>query len=226
MLIDTNRLDRLRVNFISEFQTATNAENARTDVETLIDSYPAEMTTEIRQWLPEAPLSSPFREALLQLENDVRLYQQNPSKVKVKEEDRGDFHHLLRSFDSLPSPPEHFTAVDRQRYLKIKTQLDHIRRKHSAQKSPMDQSIETIDRLIQRIRESDEQLQRNVKEPIVDYENLLVDCQVRWQRVLLLLLQRLSSSSSSTVENSPRDRRKPSDPRGTCDSFGKEILRR
>ena len=219
MLIDTNRLERLRVNFISEFQTATNAENARTDVQTLIDSYPAEMTSEIRQRLPEAPLSSPFREALLQLENAIRLFQQNPSKVKVKEEDRGDFSHLLRSFDSLPSPPEHFTAVDRQRYLKVKTQLDHLRKKQSASKSPMEQSIETIDRLIQRIREFDEQLQRNVKQPIVDYENLLVDCQVHGEK-----FSSYPHVSLSTVENSPRDRRKPSDSRRTRDSFGKEIL--
>ena len=216
MLIDTHRLERLRVNFISQFQTETDAENARTDIEKLIESYPEEMTVELRQRFPD------FRQTLTQLENDIRHLQQNPNKVKVNDEDRGDVLHLLRAFESLPSPTEHFfTPTDRQRYLKIKTQLEHIRRKQSAQKSPMDQTIETIDRLIQRIREVDEQVQRNLKQPIGDYENLLVDAQVRLSSPLLPSLR----SPSSIVENFPRDRRKPSDSRRTCDSRWKAILR-
>ncbi|CAF4923683.1 unnamed protein product, partial [Rotaria socialis] len=52
MLIDTTRIDQLRVNFVSHFSSENNT-TATNEVIDIIDNYPKEMTSDIRQWLNE-----------------------------------------------------------------------------------------------------------------------------------------------------------------------------
>jgi hypothetical protein len=100
MLIDSSHIDRLRVNFVTHFNTENNAIIAANEITTLIDNYPREMTTQIRQWLNEqqktrltAPLATvdisknidEFEEYLKELEENILLYQQTESnQIKVK----------------------------------------------------------------------------------------------------------------------------------------------
>jgi hypothetical protein len=100
MLIDTSHIDRLRVNFVAHFNTENNAIIAANEITTLIDNYPKEMTTQIRQWLNEqqktrltAPLATidisktidDFEEYLKELEENILQYQQNePNQIKFK----------------------------------------------------------------------------------------------------------------------------------------------
>jgi len=100
MLIDSSHIDRLRVNFVSHFNTENNAIIAANEITTLIDNYPKEMTTQIRQWLNEqqktrltAPLATidtsktidDFEEYLKELEENILQYQQNqPNQIKFK----------------------------------------------------------------------------------------------------------------------------------------------
>ena len=101
MLIDTSHIDRLRVNFVAHFNTENNAILAANDISTLIDNYPKEMTSQVRQWLNEqqktrlkAPLATSdmcktideFDEYLKDLEENVLQYEQNEhnqAKLKV-----------------------------------------------------------------------------------------------------------------------------------------------
>jgi hypothetical protein len=101
MLIDTARIDRLRVNFVAHFQTDNNAIQAANEIYDLIDSYPKAMTSQIRHWFNEqqkhrstAPLAmmdqwkniDEFTKYIQELEDYVRQYQQNeshPLKFKV-----------------------------------------------------------------------------------------------------------------------------------------------
>ena len=102
MLIDTAHIDRLRVNFVAHFNTENNAILAANEITTLIENYPKEMTTHVRQWLTEqqktrltAPLAASdtsktieeFEEYLKDLEENLLLYEQNENnhtKLKVK----------------------------------------------------------------------------------------------------------------------------------------------
>lgn len=53
MLIDTAHIDHLRVNFVSHFNTENNVITATNEINTLIENYPSEMTSQLRQWLSE-----------------------------------------------------------------------------------------------------------------------------------------------------------------------------
>lgn len=53
MLIDTSHIDHLRVNFVAHFNTENNLTTATNEISTLIDNYPKEMTSQVRQWLNE-----------------------------------------------------------------------------------------------------------------------------------------------------------------------------
>jgi hypothetical protein len=92
MLIDTSHIDRLRVNFVSHFNTENNAITASNEIETMIDNYPKAMTSQIRQWLNEqqqnrltAPLATvdasksidDFNEYIKEIEGDIFQYEQN-----------------------------------------------------------------------------------------------------------------------------------------------------
>ena len=98
MLIDTSHIDRLRVNFVAHFNTENNTITATNEITTLIDNYPKEMTTQVRQWLGEqqrSRVTSPvdisktidgFEEYLKELEKNLLQYQQNEhnyAKLKV-----------------------------------------------------------------------------------------------------------------------------------------------
>jgi len=101
MLIDTSHIDRLRVNFVSHFNTENNAIVASNEITTLIDNYPKEMTTQVRQWLNDQQrthLQAPsatgdtsktienFEEYLKELEENILQYEQNEhhqTKLKV-----------------------------------------------------------------------------------------------------------------------------------------------
>jgi hypothetical protein len=99
MLIDTSHIDHLRVNFVAHFNTENNARIAANEITTLVDNYPKEMTTQIRQWFNEQqkprlptvtdvdPVKSldDFEEYLKELEENFLQYQQNePNKTKFK----------------------------------------------------------------------------------------------------------------------------------------------
>jgi len=100
MLIDTSHIDRLRVNFVAHFNTENNAIIAANEITTLIDNYPKEMTTQIRQWLNEqqktrltAPLATvdasksidDFDEYLKEIEENIISYKQNENnEIKLK----------------------------------------------------------------------------------------------------------------------------------------------
>jgi hypothetical protein len=96
MLIDTCHIDRLRVNFVAHFNTENNAITAANEITTLIDNYPREMTTQVRQWLNEQHKSrlttldisksiDTFEEYLKELEENMLQYEQNESnQIKFK----------------------------------------------------------------------------------------------------------------------------------------------
>jgi len=100
MLIDTSHIDRLRVNFVAHFNTENNVISATNEINTLIDNYPKEMTTQVRQWLndqqitrlqePSATGDTPktidnFEEYLKELEENILQYQQSePNQIKIK----------------------------------------------------------------------------------------------------------------------------------------------
>ncbi len=53
MLIDTSHIDHLRVNFVAHFNTEYNVRIAANEINTLIEKYPREMTSQVRLWLNE-----------------------------------------------------------------------------------------------------------------------------------------------------------------------------
>jgi transcriptional regulatory protein LevR len=53
MLIDTSHIDHLRVNFVAHFNTENNVRTAANEITTLMEKYPREMTSQVRQWLNE-----------------------------------------------------------------------------------------------------------------------------------------------------------------------------
>lgn len=101
MLIDTARIDHLRVNFVSHFSIDNNTTTASNEIKDIIDNYPKEMTNEIRQWLNNqqinritAPIATvdasksidDFDEYLNKIEESIDSYKQNEnndSKLKV-----------------------------------------------------------------------------------------------------------------------------------------------
>jgi hypothetical protein len=94
MLIDTTHIDRLRVNFVAHFNTENDVITASNEINAMIDSYPREMTSELRQWLGEqqtsrltAPLATvdtsksidDFQDYLNTIEENLRQFEQNQS---------------------------------------------------------------------------------------------------------------------------------------------------
>jgi hypothetical protein len=100
MLIDTTQIDQLRVNFVSHFNTENNAITASNEITNLIDNYPKQMTSQIRQWLTEqqkgritAPLATvdasksidDFDEYLKEIEENIIAYEHNENnEMKLK----------------------------------------------------------------------------------------------------------------------------------------------
>jgi hypothetical protein len=100
MLIDTTQIDQLRVNFVSHFNTENNTITATNEITNLIDNYPKEMTSQIRQWLTEqqktritAPLATvdtsksidDFDEYLKEIEENISSYEHNENnEMKLK----------------------------------------------------------------------------------------------------------------------------------------------
>ena len=92
MLIDTTHIDRLRVNFVAHFNTDNDVILASNEINAMIDSYPREMTSELRQWLGDqqtsrltAPLATvdtsksidDFQDYLNTIEENLRQFEQN-----------------------------------------------------------------------------------------------------------------------------------------------------
>lgn len=102
MLIDTSKIEQLRVNFVAHFSTDNDVIEATNQIQSIIDSYPRESTVEIRQWLNEqqtsrltAPLATidtsksidDFQDYLTELESNLKRFEQNPKsdlKFQVK----------------------------------------------------------------------------------------------------------------------------------------------
>lgn len=90
MLIDTSRVDHLRVNFVAHFQTDNNASNAIDEINDIIDHYPLEMTSHLRQWFNDQQKHRPAKclddgNAYVQdLEEQIRQYDANPMVLKVR----------------------------------------------------------------------------------------------------------------------------------------------
>lgn len=92
MLIDTSQIDHLRVNFVAHFNTENNVRTAVNEITTLIENYPREMTTQLRQWLTNQSTNGStkktqdFEGYLKELEENLLHCQQNqsnPMKFKV-----------------------------------------------------------------------------------------------------------------------------------------------
>lgn len=92
MLIDTSQIDHLRVNFVAHFNTENNVRTAVNEITTLIENYPREMTTQLRQWLTNqsnnglTKKTQDFEGYLNELEENLLQCQQNelnPMKFKV-----------------------------------------------------------------------------------------------------------------------------------------------
>lgn len=101
MLIDTVHIDRLRVNFVSHFNTNNQTIGATNEITNLIDNYPKEMTSQLRQWVSEhqpsnrltAPLATvdssksidDFDEYLREMEENINTFDENePNEIKLK----------------------------------------------------------------------------------------------------------------------------------------------
>lgn len=100
MLIDTVHIDHLRVNFVSHFNTDNQTIGATNEITDLIENYPKEMTSQLRQWLTKqqksrltAPLATmdtsksidDFDEYLREIEANVTAYNENePNESQLK----------------------------------------------------------------------------------------------------------------------------------------------
>lgn len=100
MLIDTAHIDHLRINFVSHFNTDNQTIGATNEITDLIENYPKEMTSQLRQWLTEqqtsrltAPLATmdtsksidDFDEYLREMEAHISAYNENePNESKLK----------------------------------------------------------------------------------------------------------------------------------------------
>ncbi len=208
MLIDTSHIDRLRVNFVAHFNTENNVISATNEINTLIDNYPKEMTTQVRQWLKDqqrprsltaAEISKymdEFDEYLKELEENILQYQQNENnhiKLKVffclNEIKKGNkilhFQKLIHQIETRPTLPDNLNNPDKQRlehlqqrFLKIKKQFDDLQKTNASIKTNINNTISHINTLITCIKDIEEQIKTNTKQPINDYERLILDCQV------------------------------------------------
>ncbi|CAF2819331.1 unnamed protein product [Rotaria sp. Silwood2] len=215
MLIDTSRIDHLRINFVAHFHTENNAVTATNEITTLIDNYPKEMTSHIRQWLNEqqrnhstVPLTivdaskciNDFEEYLKELEENFLQYQQNEhSQAKLKK--------LIQQIENRPNLPENLPNDNKQRreylqkrFFKIKKQIENIRKNTLLIKTNIDNTISNIDILITSIRNIEEQIQNNIKQPMHDNEKLMLDC----QRIICELNQNLRTQVEEAINSGKR----------------------
>ena len=96
MLIDSAYIDRLRVNFVTQFHTENTTILAANEISAIIDNYPREMTSQVRQWFNEqqkgrvtVPLASDdlsktiesFNQYVQDLEDRLREYHQDESST-------------------------------------------------------------------------------------------------------------------------------------------------
>ncbi|CAF1638565.1 unnamed protein product, partial [Adineta ricciae] len=188
MLIDTAHIDRLRVNFVAHFNTENNAILAANEITTLIENYPKEMTTHVRQWLTEqqktrltAPLAASdmskiieeFEEYLKNLEENLLLYEQNENNhTKLK-----NLINLIANRPIIPEQLQHDTKHLQERYVKIQQYIEDLQKKYLAKKANVDTMTNNINLLITHLRNIEEQIHMNAKQSVHDYERLLLDCQ-------------------------------------------------
>lgn len=93
MLIDTTHIDRLRVKFVAHFDTDPDVIAASNEITDIMDNYPREMTSDLRQWLNDqqtnrliAPLATidtsksieDFQDYINDLEEHLRQLEKNP----------------------------------------------------------------------------------------------------------------------------------------------------
>jgi hypothetical protein len=195
MLIDTNHIDHLRVNFVSHFQTENNSTIATNEITEILDNYPKEMTSELRQWLTEqqktnltAPLATvdasksidDFDEYIKEIEENILSYEQNENNEKKLKE-------ILQQIEEQPNLPQNLNNKDQQRvenlhqrFLRAQKHIEDIRKK-SSPSTNTNHIIENVDLLIKHLRDIEEQIRANAIQPINDYERLILDCQVRIQ---------------------------------------------
>ncbi|CAF1072993.1 unnamed protein product [Rotaria sordida] len=215
MLIDTSHIDHLRINFVTHFHTENNAITATNEIITLIDKYPKEMTSQIRQWLNEqqrnhivVPLTNDdilkniddFEKYLNELEENFLQYQQNENnQMKLKK--------LIQQIENRPNLSDNLINDNKQRieylqkrFVKIKKQIDDIRKNNQLIKTNIDHTINNIDILIKNIRNIEEQIQNNVKQPMHDYEKLILDC----QRIISELNQNLRTQVEEAINSGKR----------------------
>ncbi|CAF3667024.1 unnamed protein product [Rotaria sp. Silwood1] len=210
MLIDTSRIDHLRINFVSHFHTENNALTASNEIITLINNYPIEMTSQIRQWLNEQQKNHPttslesniddFELYLKDLEENLLQYQQHDnSQMKLKK--------LIQQIENRPNLPENLTNNNKQRveylqknFLKLKKQIEDIRKNNLLIKTNIDNTISNIDILITSIRNIEERIQNNLKQPMHDYEKLILDC----QRIICELNQNLRTQIEEAINSGRR----------------------
>ncbi|CAF4891332.1 unnamed protein product, partial [Rotaria socialis] len=215
MLIDTTRIDQLRVNFVSHFSSENNT-TATNEVIDIIDNYPKEMTSDIRQWLNEqqqqqtritAPLATvdtsksidDFDEYLKQIEENISSYKQNEtneSKLKT----------ILQLIEERPNLPENLNTDDQERVenlherlLHAQKEIEEIRQKNSSFINT-EQIITNTDLLIRRLRDTEEQIRANVLQPINDYGRLMTDC----QRIITELDQNLRPHVEQVINTGKR----------------------
>ncbi|CAM4900839.1 unnamed protein product [Rotaria socialis] len=215
MLIDTTRIDQLRVNFVSHFSSENNTTETN-EVIDIIDNYPKEMTSDIRQWLNEqqqqqtritAPLATvdtsksidDFDEYLKQIEENISSYKQNEtneSKLKT----------ILQLIEDRPNLPENLNTDDQERVenlherlLHAQKEIEEIRQKNSSFINT-EQIITNTDLLIRRLRDTEEQIRANVLQPINDYGRLMTDC----QRIITELDQNLRPHVEQVINTGKR----------------------
>lgn len=154
MLIDTTHIDRLRVNFVAHFNTDNDVIAASNEINAMIDSYPREMTSELRQWLGDqqtsrltAPLATvdtsksidDFQDYLNTIEENLRQFEQNQSnegKFQVSlarlTVDSSFVHpsvqKLLQQIEDQPALPSNLTHGDRQRVEHLQARLVHAQK--------------------------------------------------------------------------------------------------
>ena len=161
MLIDTNQIDRLRVNFVAHFNTENDVIAASDQISSIIENYPREMTNELRQWLNEqqtsrtsAPLATvdssksidDFQDYLKELEKNLQTLEENENndlKFKVRasvvREEKRRFsvclvflQKVLQQIADRPAFPSSLSQQDRQRVEHLEERFGRLRARADA----------------------------------------------------------------------------------------------
>lgn len=136
---------------------------------------------------------------------------------------------LVQLVENPPNLSENVLNQDRQyfeqlqnQYSKVKVEIDEIRKKNQLIKSNIDTTINNIDVLITHLRDIELQIQTNEKQPIQDYEKLLLDC----QRIQIELNDHLRLSVEQAINTGKRLYAPSSKDANGMDSAGKKQRRR